>query len=419
MGRERMFLPAAVLLLALAGCSLGPKSMKADRPAYNIAIQQSESQQLLMNLVRLKYCEPALFLTVSSISTQFSYSANADIGFEKSWGGSDMLSVGENNSLLGYYEAPTITYMPLQGEEFARRMMREMDLGTFALLASGDWDVGTLFQLMIKRLGPLRNDPETTSTGIGLKSGYDKFVRILEIWRQLQCQQHLAFQIVPGQAVEIPGSAPVSAITADAVLSAEKEGYRFVCGEDGGFHILKQGPRRLVVQASYPTEAQADLVDEALGVRPERTRTADGRFAEQIALAPFSELRSDEIGRGPIPVLPVELRSFLDMLYAVAAGIEVPEADRARGVVEIHRNSVGEPFEMRDLTKGILDVRCAPSVPAGAYIGVRYRGAAFYIDDSDVVSKETFALIQFMFWIYAEEEGTVAPVMTLSVGGKR
>jgi hypothetical protein len=83
MNRKKTFLPWAVLAVVLAGCSLGPKSMKADRPAYNVAIQQTESQQLLMNLVQ--------------------------------------------------------------------------------------------------RLGRLRNSPETTSTGVELKSGYDKFIRILAL----------------------------------------------------------------------------------------------------------------------------------------------------------------------------------------------------------------------------------------------
>ena len=84
-------------------------------------------------------------------------------------------------------------------------------------------------------------------------------------------------------------------------------------------------------------------------------------------------------------------------------GIEVPQADIRNGVVRTYVDSRGEPFERRSLTKGLLDVKCSRMKPSTAYIGVNYRGYYFYIDDTDVDSKDTFALIAFIFSLRSGE----------------
>ena len=58
-----------VLLLFLTGCSFGPSMMRANRLTYNDALQFTERQELLLNIVRLRYNEGPEFLATSSIST--------------------------------------------------------------------------------------------------------------------------------------------------------------------------------------------------------------------------------------------------------------------------------------------------------------------------------------------------------------
>lgn len=47
-----------VLSLATGGCaSLGPAAIRWERTDYNVAIQETQNEQLLLNLVRLRYSE--------------------------------------------------------------------------------------------------------------------------------------------------------------------------------------------------------------------------------------------------------------------------------------------------------------------------------------------------------------------------
>ncbi|MGB1881610.1 MAG: hypothetical protein ACPHTD_12920, partial [Gammaproteobacteria bacterium] len=55
--------------------------------------------------------------------------------------------------------------------------------------------------------------------------------------------------------------------------------------------------------------------------------------------------------------------------------------------------------------------------PASAAVAVNYRGHWFYIDDSDIDSKSTFALLGQLFALQSDADKTGAPVLTLPVGG--
>ena len=63
-------LTTALLLLCLlvTGCSLGPRQLKGNRLGYNTSIQKSDNQELLLNLVRLRYMEVPNFMQVSSVT---------------------------------------------------------------------------------------------------------------------------------------------------------------------------------------------------------------------------------------------------------------------------------------------------------------------------------------------------------------
>ena len=66
--------------LVLMGCSLVPSMMRANRMTYNDALQFTERQELLLNIVRLRYNEGPEFLATSSISTQFTIDLGASAG---------------------------------------------------------------------------------------------------------------------------------------------------------------------------------------------------------------------------------------------------------------------------------------------------------------------------------------------------
>ena len=63
-----------VLALYLAGCAqMGPDLVKDGRNDYNIILQQTEAEEAILNLVRVRYGDRPLFLDVSNVSTSFTW----------------------------------------------------------------------------------------------------------------------------------------------------------------------------------------------------------------------------------------------------------------------------------------------------------------------------------------------------------
>lgn len=93
---------------------------------------------MLLNLVRLKYRDTPFFLQVSSVSTQYSFSGDASIGVAVPDGGNNLYSGGLG---VSYSEAPTVSYAPLQGDEFVERLLSPVSLEALTLLTGSGWSV--------------------------------------------------------------------------------------------------------------------------------------------------------------------------------------------------------------------------------------------------------------------------------------
>lgn len=405
----------ALLPILTGACSIGPRMMMESRPAYNIAIHRTEAEELLLNLVRLRYSEPVSFLTLSSISSQYTLGANASIVAATQKINPYLLGLGSDYPLLSYSEQPTITYTPLQGADFANRLMRETEFDTFAQLVIGDWSISRLMQLLVERVGRLRNSPECVPKPTEPESEFDRFMTVTKLWKKMQDEQNLIFYAVSNEKV-VATDIPASQANAEMLMNADKSGYKFIRRPNNTFDLTKPGGRTIILQATYPDERTANEVDAALGIKAERRRLKHGRIVETIPVVAFTEVRKLKEDGEVWTVLPIQLRSFLDMMYYVAAGIEAPESHVNARVVRTFINTRGEYFDRRNMTKDLLNVRSARLSPASAYVFVHYRGYSFFIDDSEENSKETFALIKFLFSLNAGSTPSTAPILTLPIG---
>lgn len=78
---HRALLLAALPATLLQGCqsAFGPESLKRTHPAYNAAITASVNEQMLQNLVRLRYRDVPFFLEIGSVTATLSVGANAQL----------------------------------------------------------------------------------------------------------------------------------------------------------------------------------------------------------------------------------------------------------------------------------------------------------------------------------------------------
>ena len=54
---------------------IGPHALRTGRGAYNSVLQQTSNEQLLLNLVRMRYCDTPAFFEVVGVTTSFDQEA--------------------------------------------------------------------------------------------------------------------------------------------------------------------------------------------------------------------------------------------------------------------------------------------------------------------------------------------------------
>jgi hypothetical protein len=129
-GRLRCLACLAVLSLVVAGCiSIGPRSVPRDRVDYSNALSDSWKDQMLLNIVRLRYADTPTFLDVSSVISAYTIQGAAQATGSVNVGVPNDTSITPNGtgSLTvqgGYNDRPTISYTPLTGKKFAQSLLQ-------------------------------------------------------------------------------------------------------------------------------------------------------------------------------------------------------------------------------------------------------------------------------------------------------
>lgn len=345
------------LLFAVSGCNtIGPRTIPGARLNYNVAIARSADEQLLLNLVRLKYRDTPLFLEVTSVSTQYVMS----YGVSASGSLTDPLDRDAGAS-LGFVEKPTVQYAPLQGGKFVTQILSPISLETLALLAQSGWSTERILRLCIQDMGPLENAATASGPTPEIAPKYRAFREAAAVIRQLQ--QHRALE-----------------------LGVATEGDR----------------RKLVMHLTEDAQSDAERVK---------------LFALLGVPAPVTELVfSEGFGGGANGDLRIQTRSLMGVLYYLSQNVQVPERHRKNGLVTNTVTDSGAPFDWAEVLGDLFTVRSQWTEPKNANVKVNYRGTWFYIDDRDLATKSTFGMLGQLFFLQAGEIRNMTPALTLSLG---
>ena len=195
------------ILLLLTSCAqLGPELVKAGRSDYNIVLQQTEDEEVILNLVRVRYGDRPMFFDVSSVATSFTWSQNAAAnGTVLEYGGTELAR--NNLSVRGdlqYTERPTITYTPLGGKDFVKSVLTPADLDTLILLSNAGWSIERLMRLMVNRINGLPNAPRASGPTPSDPPVYWQFSQAARLMRLLQKKGVLRFGYQKIEGKEFP-----------------------------------------------------------------------------------------------------------------------------------------------------------------------------------------------------------------------
>lgn len=346
----------SALALSLVGCSIPSRvTMKGagGRNAYNITIQETTNEQMLLNLVRMRYNDIPFFLNVSSVTSQ--YSSKSGLAAKASVPGfSEKNPVGFSAD-TGWTNTPTIQYSPLGGREFARQLMAPLDISVIQELVFTGWDVSRIFRLAIQILDDVPNAVRASGPSPEEVPEYEKFYEITGLMRDLQLENKLQM------------------------------------GVDGD-----------MLQISFKSDSKkAKKLAELL---PHSSMVGD-RY--------FIHLKVGYNSDAEVGILP---RSLLGCMYYLSLGVQVPKKDLAVGKAYAQRTTSNEVFDWDTLLDDLVNIHHSDSYPDDAYVAIYYRKKWFYICDCDLQTKKTFALLQQLYNLQAREIKSAAPILTIPVG---
>lgn len=139
----------------LSGCA-SPVALHRAVLEYDWTVNRIETELLLLNIARTRYHEPIHFTVVSSIAATFDFRINTGIiGVLTQSPGLDSLALTLGASVA---ENPTITIIPIQGKEFATRLLTPISENTIQFLWQQGTDPAILLRLMAR--GILLKDDE-------------------------------------------------------------------------------------------------------------------------------------------------------------------------------------------------------------------------------------------------------------------
>ena len=366
----RCALLIAALLFLISGCAArGAKRVPADRFDYNAAIAQSTREQMLLNIVRSRYLEVPVFLTVSSVLTQYEYEARAGVGTILEFGsGTTDRAIGDAN--VGFTERPTITYLPVEGQEFSAHLLSDIPSEIIFAAAQAGWAVDIFMRIAVQRLGATENMSFGEIPAPGDSESKTQVESDLKKLKRFERMIELIFILSDREVIELQ--------------EIEEEG---------------KSARYLMI---------AEEVAEDLRPRLDELRKLIGlsnrnrfRITDRV-----TNLKDDEIS--------IQTRSVMAMMEFMARGVEVPLEHLKDGWVIDYglQSSEGEaakkliPFKMRS----------SKNRPENAFAAVRFRDNWYYIDQTDITSKRALGLIIVLFRLQAPTPAGAAPILTLPTG---
>ena len=350
-----------LLFIILSGCSnYGSHQLPPDRISYNHSLQYSDNQQLLLNIVRLRYTDAPYFLSVNNVVAQFSYSRSLGLTLaNNSASPPALLATGDGN--VSTSESPTITYTPLQGEDYVTKLLTPVDLSVVYMLLRAGWGVNQIFRILIQRLGHLDNAVLASRTTSSRMPEFKQFQALGLVFRQLQYDDNLI--VFAGQ-------------------------------QEGKFAIKLMIPHfERVTPKSLALLAKHGLSKSKPYVWIVSTIGAGHHKKNQIF---------------------AQTRTVLGVLNYLSTGVDIPKEDIAKKLAPLTYTKDGKLFDWHQVTIGQMRIRNSMTRPMNGHLSVRYRGYWFYVADDDFDTKETLNILSIIMGIYQGEIKSFLPVFTVS-----
>ena len=351
-------------LILLTGCHVSSKVAvggSGGRTAYNETLQKTTNEQMLLNLVRLRYVDFPFFLDVNAITTQFSFGQKVQPVIP-------IIPSEKNPAKLGgeisWSNTPTISYTPLQGQTFALQLFKPIDLVIIQQLIYTGWDIERVFKLCIQSIDDLPNASAASGPVPEYQPEYKRFNQLTTLLRYFQQRSQLQVSVKlnpenkyftgSGLGISFPADNEKAKEVAALMKGGSREGKHYVYNIGIGFNENKN-----------------------IGIMP---------------------------------------RSLMACMYYLSLGVNIPKCSQEALCVPYTQHASGDVFDWREVIGDLLTVQNSKSKPTSAFVSVKYRDYWFYIHEHDLQSKRTFVLLLQLYNLQSNSATPNAPLLTLPLG---
>ena len=362
-GMRQLFCGTCAFLgLILAGCSsIGPGTVPRDRIDYANALSDSWKDQMLLNIVRLRYGDTPTFLDVSSVIGAYSIGAQLQAGGVVNFGVPTATTItpqasGSVSATGAFADRPTISYTPLTGKKFAQSLLQPIPPAAIFSLISAGYPVEMVLPVTVRALNGIYNH----ATQGGIRRPADPaFYPLVDAWRRIQASRSFSLRI-------------------------EKHG-----DEQTTIGIFAAG-------ITPEVQRDIDFIRDTLHIK-----TNNGEL----------KLVYDALQRTP-DELAVLSRSMLEVMQEMSADIDVPPQDVSKGrtYATFHPSSGASPYDLPRVT-----IHSGPSAPGDAFTTVHYRGTSYWVSDDDFGSKRSLTFLLLFFSLAETGASPETPVLTIPV----
>ncbi|WP_455377199.1 hypothetical protein [Petrachloros mirabilis] len=258
--------------LLLVGC-LSPIAMHRAVIEYDRTVSYVEADLLLLNIARARHHRPVHFTAVSSVAATFDFRTNAGIR-----GGIGPAPEAAERAINLEYSAsvaenPTITIVPITGEEFTKRVLRPLDEDKLEFLVRQGYDINMVLRLMARGIAIETEDGSRVLFNQPSQGeGYVEFRRRLLHLAGLDAERKLFVEPIlfeESQTVRT-NRAP----NPDEVVAAMEKGFRWEGDNEGKVHtVRRKAVGRLLISNYNPArlsnETRRHLHEEAQRFPPD------------------------------------------------------------------------------------------------------------------------------------------------------
>jgi hypothetical protein len=467
---RRRALVLLLIVLASAGCALvPPRKIPIDRGNYLDAVSTSWKEQLLTNLVKLRYGDALTTLEMTSINTTYALDSQLSANYpvlwhpihstnpQGSWTGGFRNTVTLGGTVT-YQDHPSIAYSPIRGEALSKTMIEPIRPSKLLKSLQTGWLADYIFPCCVKAINDLRN--RSSSGNIKEDPNFFEFVELFQYLKKYGVIRITIKEPMDPKVTKVPEKYEVTLHMTgqgkDKIVSGEepamKAGNRPKKGKETGEATRKKdngtkvcaigdGTNDSAIGELVLDEQRADELDKHPGYYlTEEDQKDNKKFKDKIKR--FKDLLWSN---HPPPVkltcgryevykiidgnqnLPqsdpdcekivIQTRSIYETLNMLSMFIDVPPEDRPANENE-HRASlsklVGKSLNGQ-VNQKMFIIYSDKHRPSDAFVAVKHGDYWFYIKDTDYDTKDIFTSTEVILSMFETGSSQGAPVLTLPV----